>query len=210
MSSVGQGTARTAPVFPSTETEATQLTRTPTVYVLRCIPARKAVLVSAVLLFVYSDLVCAAGWVIGNKLGDYLTDLQKIAIYFHVMNCVFLSGTSFLGIYAGAKSTKPKHSQLFAALLLGQILFGIASGVWCLHIMFTAGDLATKCTAMNQMGFFTGICRRLSLVKGLSVVAFTTLWILEIVTIYVANRFAKQLREEDLQKSLSSPTSPSY
>jgi len=210
MSSVAQATARTTPVLPSTETGTIQLTRTTTVYVLRCIPARKAVLVSAVLLLVYSDLLCAAGWVIGNKLDKYLTNSQKIAIYFHVMNCVFLCGTSLLGIYAGAKGKKPKHSQLFAAFLLGQILFGIASGVWCLHIIFTAGEIATKCSAFVQMGFFTSICRRLSLVKGLSVVAFTGLWMLEIVTIYVANRFAKQLREEDLQKSLSSPTSPAY
>jgi hypothetical protein len=63
---------------------------------------------------------------------------------------------------------------------LGQIIFGIASGAWCLHIIFTAGGLASKCTAMVEMGFFTRICRRIGLVKGMSVVAFTALWMLEI------------------------------
>ena len=64
------GTARaTTPVFASTETETIQVTQKPTVYVLRCIPAQTAVLVAAVLLLVYSNLLCAAGWIIGNKLG---------------------------------------------------------------------------------------------------------------------------------------------
>jgi len=210
MSTIVQGTARNSPVFSSTETETIQVTKTPTVYILRCIPAQRAVLVSAVLLLVYSTLLCAAGWIIGNKLDNYLTDLQKVAIYLYVMNCIFLCGASLLGIYAGATSKKPKHSQLFAALLLGQIIFGIASGAWCLHILFTAGGLAAKCTIMIQMGFFTSMCHRLSLVRGISVVAFIALWMLEIAVIYVANRFAKQLREEDLRKTLSSPTSSMY
>jgi hypothetical protein len=126
---------------------------------------------------------------------------------------------------------KPSHSQLFAALLLGQIIFGIASGAWCLQIIFAtanSGDRATKCAAM--VGRWVGICRNAGLVKALSIVAFEVVWILEIgmshyldcdsnknphllactVAIYVANRFAKQLREEDLRKSLSSPTNSEY
>jgi hypothetical protein len=125
---------------------------------------------------------------------------------------------------------KPSHSQLFAALLLGQIIFGIASGAWCLQIIFAtanSGDRATKCATMH----WAGICRNLGLVKVLSVVAFEVMWILEIgmshyihysmsnknphlpactVAIYVANRFAKQLREADLIKCISSPTNSEY
>jgi len=126
---------------------------------------------------------------------------------------------------------KPGHSQLFAALLLGQIVFGIASGAWCLQIIFAtanSGDRATKCATMVIR--WAGICRKLGLVKVLSVVAFEVMWILEIgmshyihcnsnenphlfactVAIYVANRFAKQLREEDLIKCISSPTNSEY
>lgn len=204
-----QGTPRNSPVFSSTET--LQATQTPTVYILRCIPARTAVLVSAVLLLVCSSLFCSASWTIADKLDKYLTDMQKVAIYFHLINCVFVWGASLVGIYAAGMNKKPGHSQLFAALLLGQIIFGIASGAWCLSIIFAtanSGDRVTKCAAMVE--HWAGICRNLSLVKVLSVVAFVAMWILEIVAIYVANRFAKQLREEDLVKCLSSPTNSEY
>ena len=126
---------------------------------------------------------------------------------------------------------KPSHSLLFAALLLGQIIFGIASGAWCLQIIFAtanSGDRATACAAM--VGRWVSICRSPGSIKALSLVAFGVVWMLEIgmshyiycgsnkannfltcvVGIYVANRFAKQLREEDLLKSLSSPTNSEY
>ena len=76
---------------------------------------------------------------------------------------------------------KPGHSQLFAALLSGQIIFGIASGAWCLQIIFAtanSGDRATMCATM--VGHWAGICRSLGLVKVLSVIAFEVMWILEI------------------------------
>ena len=76
---------------------------------------------------------------------------------------------------------KPGHPQLFATLLLGQIIFGIASGAWCLQIIFAtanSADRATKCAAM--VGHWTGICRNIGLVKILSVIAFQVMWILEI------------------------------
>jgi len=202
------GTARNSPVFSSTET--LQATQTPTVYILRCIPARTAVLVSAVLLLGCSTLFCSAGWTIAEQLEKYITDMQRVAIYFHMINSMFIWGASLVGIYAAGMNKKPGHSQLFAALLLGQILFGIASGAWCLYIIFAtanSGDRATKCAAMTHWG---DICRNSGLVKALSTVAFLVVWILEIVAIYVANRFAKQLREENLRKSLSSPTNSEY
>jgi len=76
---------------------------------------------------------------------------------------------------------KPSHSLLFAALLLGQIMFGIASGAWCLQIIFAtanSGGRATACAAM--VGRWVSLCRSPSLVKALSLVAFQVVWILEI------------------------------
>jgi len=206
-STQGTSPSRNSPVFSSAET--LQATQTPIVYILRCIPARTAVLVSAVFLLVCSSLFCSASWTIADQLDKYLTDMQKVAIYFHLINCVFIWGASLVGIYAAGMNKKPSHSQLFAALPLGQIIFGIASGAWCLQIIFAttnSGDRATKCATMH----WAGICRNLGLVKVLSVVAFEVMWILEIVAIYVANRFAKQLREEDLIKCISSPTNSEY
>lgn len=204
-----QETSRNSLVFSSTET--LQATQTPTVYILRCIPARTAVLISAVLLLGCSSLFCSAGWTVAEKLDKYITDMQKVAIYFHMINCAFIWGASLVGIYAAGMNKKPSHPLLFAALLLGQIIFGIASGAWCLQIIFAtanSGDRATACGAM--VGRWVSVCRSPSSIKVLSLLAFGVVWILEIVGIYVANRFAKQLREEDLLKSLSSPTNSEY
>lgn len=32
-----------------------------------------------------------------NNLDKYLTDMQKVAIYFHMINCVFIWGASLVG-----------------------------------------------------------------------------------------------------------------
>ncbi|KIM43781.1 hypothetical protein M413DRAFT_388547 [Hebeloma cylindrosporum] len=205
-----QETYRDSSVFSSTETlQGAPQTRT--VYILRCIPARMAVFSTAIPLLIFSSAFSSAGWKVLEHLDKYLTDIQKVAISFHMISCVFIWGASIVGIYAAGMNKKPGHPQLFAALLLGHILLGVASGAWCLQIIFATahtGDRETTCAAMT--GYWTLICRNQVLVKAFSLVAFLVIWIFEIAAIYAANRFAKQLREEDVGKSVSSPTNPEY
>jgi len=174
------------------------------VYILRVIPARTALLACAFFLFVFSAFLAACGWFVVQKLDHQLNDFQRLVIYFHIMNYIFLGIASLIGIYAAITNKHPKRAQVFSSLLFGHFLFGVVSGAMVLQIIFMG--TTSICISLQEIGSWKKLCNRRALIKGVSVVAYVSVWMLELLATYVAVLFTGQLQEEeDDAKSLDSP-----
>lgn len=120
------------------------------------------------------------------------------------MSFLFVGGSSLVGIYFAAT----KKASFFAALLFGHLLFGIASGALCLHLIFTgtaSPERIAICSTLIRSAPWEGFCHHPGLVKGLALGVFEFVWMLEILAIYVATRFSAQVQEEENLKALCSP-----
>jgi len=174
------------------------------VYILRVITARTALLACSLLLLLCSSFLSAGGWFLVDKLDGQLTDFQRLVLYFHIMSFLFVGGSSLVGIYYATT----KKAPFFAALLFGHIIFGIASGALCLHLIFTSAaspERISSCSTLIPSASWEGFCRHPGLMKCLALGVFEFVWMLEILAIYVAVRFSAELQEEENLKALCSP-----
>ncbi|KAF8154500.1 hypothetical protein B0H34DRAFT_660582 [Crassisporium funariophilum] len=177
------------------------------VYVLRSLSARLALLITTFSLLLFSAIFGACTYLVLDMLDPQITDLHRLAIYFHMFNCLFIGGSCIFGLYA-ATSTKAQFSHVFMALLSGQFVFGIASGVVCLYLVFSATpspDQVTNCAGLVQNVFLSQMCHPSTLTKGVCMGLFEFLWMLEILAMYIANQYATQLQQEENLKACCSP-----
>ncbi|PPQ94185.1 hypothetical protein CVT25_003822 [Psilocybe cyanescens] len=176
------------------------------IYILRIIRARTAVLLCAFLVLLLSAFLGVAGKYLNEKLDQEITDYQRLVIYFHIMSFTFLGITGLVGsIIAAVTNTEAMRSQLFAGLLGGHLIFGIISGAMCLHIIFrntTSPERVASCSYLISTGAWKNLCNNGMLIKGLSLGTFEFAWMLEILSIYVAVKYATQLRQENNLKAL--------
>jgi hypothetical protein len=115
---------------------------------------------------------------------------------------------------------------LYTAIIIGQLLFSIGSGVVCLYLLFQTSpsqDLGIDtCKTISFDQFTQNLCQRTPLAKGVAVASFAIMWLVEIgtsmlwshvfaqlipaiATIFVANYFLSQVREEALHLEIVDP-----
>jgi hypothetical protein len=160
-----------------------------------------------VVLFILSTSFVTAGWVIVNKLTEYVTDLQRLSIVFHIFIYIVLAGFCIFGIFS-ALSKDPKLPSLFTSFILGQLLFGWGSGAVCLYVLFspsTALQNIQSCSSIVNDQFLKLLCERAAVLKGLAIAFFVTTWILEILAVYSSCLYTGQLREEAVRLEILQP-----
>lgn len=169
---------------------------------------RYVLLVVIALSLSFSAVFGTVGILVLERIGSQMTELQQVAIWFHIFVYILYAILCFLGVYAciakGAGAT-----SLFTSLVIGQILFSIGSGALCLYLLFnttTAQPWDTnKCLAVAFDKFTRELCRKTVLLKGLAIAMFIVTWLVEIVTIFLGNAFLSQLREEAMRLGVLDP-----
>ncbi|RDB25609.1 hypothetical protein Hypma_006122 [Hypsizygus marmoreus] len=153
----------------------------------------------------------AIGIVVVKRLDAQLTDLQRIAIFFHIFMSLFFAVICFLGFFA-CIARRASATSLYTSLILGQILFSIASGIFCIYLLFNGTSSqpwdTQKCIAAAADQFTRIFCQRSKLLKGLATAMFAIMWLVEIASIFIGNAYLSQLREEALRLEMLDP--PKY
>jgi len=173
-------------------------------YTFRCIPSRYAMLVLVAFMLLLSIVYLSVGAAMYHRLTTHVTDFQKIAMAMHIFVYAVLAFFCGFGIYAVVFRCQTQ-SNVFCAMLMGQILFGIASGAVCAYILFNEGKENTKNELIDCLNsiqhtpegnFIKELCYRTPFAKGVSLALFLFMWILQILTWYASNRYSCQLQEE--------------
>ncbi|KAH9476092.1 hypothetical protein JR316_0011662 [Psilocybe cubensis] len=178
------------------------------VYILRIIRARTAVWLCSFLILLISAFLGVGGNYLVKKLDHVITDYQRLVIFFHIMSFTFLGVSGIAGICAAITNTHTTRPQLFAALLCGHLIFGVISGAMCLHIIFqntTSLERVASCSRLIATAAWNNLCHNGMLVKALSLGTFEFAWMLEVLSIYVAIKYASQLRAENNLKTVTYP-----
>jgi len=169
-------------------------------YVFRCIPARIAVAIVSPILFITALAMFIVGIIVTKALIGNLRNLQRIAAFFQIANYTLVMIISILGLVACIRRSL-LISQLFTGLLIGQLPFGIVSGALAMRSIFKGIDNAfaspdgesfdTVCAASLESLAF--ICNDIKSIKPAVVLSFLEFWFWEILCIYVAITYTKQL-----------------
>jgi len=154
-----------SPVFSFTETYVDNSAVNPhtgpfgRTYIFWVIPSRIGVAALSSLMFVCSIGMAAGAGFIANRLEGNLNAIQRLAIIFQILNYVFVTITSLVGLYAVLSylhrnapcpiTRAYTSSQLFCGLLLGHLPFSVASGALSIHIVFKATNIALKAGIMR-------------------------------------------------------------
>lgn len=191
----------------------------PTKYCCSVVPVRYVLLVLAMLALFLSTFYGTVGILVLQRLSEFvdrhqllhpnkelldvhLTDLHRMAIYFHVFVHLSFGFICVLGFVTtppysipslltytvfricAALSKRPGVTSLCIAIVLGQLLFNIGSGALCLYLLFKTSpsqDLsADKCVAISSDLFTQNLCQRTRLMKGIAVTSLTIIWLAEI------------------------------
>jgi hypothetical protein len=187
-----------SPTFSRTSTAVESRGRVK--YVLGCIPARIAVAIVSPVLFLTALAMFIVGIIVAKALIANLRNLQRLAALFQIANYTLVMVISILGLVACIRRSL-RVSQLFTGLLIGQLPFGIVSGALAIRSIFKGIDNAfaspdgapfdTVCAA--SLGSLAFICNDIKAVKPTVVLSFLEFWLWEILCIYVAIVYTKQL-----------------
>jgi len=169
-------------------------------YVLGCIQARIAVAILSTTLFITGLAMFIVGIIATKALAGNLHKVQRLAACFQIVNYTLVMVISILGLVACIRRSL-LVSRLFTSLLAAQLPFGITSGTLVLRAVFkgiksayTSPDGApfdTVCAAsLKSLAF---ICNDIKAIKPSFVISFLLFWFLEILTVYVAIVYTKQL-----------------
>jgi len=174
----------------------------------RSSPVRYVLLTTIALSLMFSAVFGTIGIVVLIKIGNQMTDLQQIAVWFHVFVYILFAILCFLGLYACIVK-QPGVASMFTSLIIGQIVFSIGSGALILYLLFNNTPSqpwdANHCLAVAVDQFTRQLCAKTDLLKGLAIAMFVLMWIVEIVTIFMANAFLWQLRTDALDLDILFP-----
>jgi len=169
-------------------------------YVFRCIPARIAVAIVSPVLFITAIAMFVVGIIVAKALASNLGRLQRLATFFQIANYSLVMIISILGLVACIRRSL-RLSQLFTGLLIGQLPFGIVAGALAMRMIFKGIDNAfdspdgssfdTVCSdSLDSLAF---VCDDIKAVKPAVVLSFLQFWFWEMISIYVAVVYTKQL-----------------
>jgi len=146
------------------------------------------------------------GFVVLEKLDTLISDINHIAINFHIFIYMSLGLFCIIGIYA-AVVERIGLITVYISLLFGHLLLGLASGIICLAILFSKlpspGWDVAACLAIAHDQFTRHLCERSTLLKALSVQSFVIMWLIEIAAIVLANSYLSRLRKETTQLKMT-------
>ncbi|KAJ3575407.1 hypothetical protein NP233_g1115 [Leucocoprinus birnbaumii] len=161
-------------------------------YTCWVIPSRIAAFVLILIIFLFAIGFAVVGWVISVRLDKQLLDLERLAIFFHILIYFVLAMFAAVGLYAVIQKSA-RYTSLFASTILGQLVFNIASGALCLYLLFRGdvwvGDSGPtggyrQCmdavVAHPDDFFLRNLCERTPLMKGLSVALYVFMWLAQI------------------------------
>jgi len=147
----------------------------------------------------FSVVFGTIGIVVLLKIGNQMTDLQQIAVWFHVFVYILFALFCFLGVYA-CIAKRAGIASAFTSLIIGQMVFSIGSGALILYLLFNNTPSqpwdASHCLTVAADQFTRQLCTKSGLLKGLAIAMFIVMWIVEIVTIFMANAYLWQLRTD--------------
>jgi len=171
-------------------------------YILGCIPARIAVAIVSPVLFFTALAMFIVGIIAAKALIENLDKLQRLAVVFQIVNYSLVMVISIFGL-VGCIRRSLIVSRLFTGLLIGQLIFGIVAGALAMRMMFKGIDNASAsaspdgasfndvCTAsLRSLAF---ICNDIKAIKPAFVLSYLEFWAWEILSIYVAFVYTKQL-----------------
>jgi len=168
-------------------------------YVFGCIQARIAVAIISPILFLTALAMLTVGIIAAKALVGNLRKLQRLAVLFQIVNYSLVMFISILGLVACIRRSL-RISRLFTGLLIGQLPFGIVAGALAMRMIFKGIDDAfaspdapfdTSCaTSLESLSF---ICNDIKAIKPAVVLAYLKFWFGEIIAIYVAIVYTKQL-----------------
>ncbi|KAF9002531.1 hypothetical protein BDQ17DRAFT_1425847 [Cyathus striatus] len=174
------------------------------------IPTRWAQFAAMTILLAIGVAYAVTGWIAGDKLNIQLTDVQRVAVIFHIFMYILLTFGSMYGIYA-AIVNYAKRARYVVPLLLSQLPFSIASGALCLFVVFhpsnatpteSGGQLQSdfdRCSALLSIspndGFLKEMCGRTDLIKGVCIGLFIFGWLFQMLAIYTSWVYSTGLRE---------------
>jgi len=140
------------------------------------------------------------GIIVAKALVGNLGRLQRLATFFQIANYSLVMVISILGLVACIRRSL-RLSQLFTGLLIGQLLFGIVAGALAIRMVFKGIDNAfdspdgssfdTVCSdSLDSLAF---ICDDIKVIKPAAVLSFLQFWFWEMISIYVAVVYTKEL-----------------
>ncbi|GLB40921.1 hypothetical protein LshimejAT787_0901360 [Lyophyllum shimeji] len=159
----------------------------------------------------FSAIFSTIGILVLKRVGSRMTELQQVAIWFHIFVYILYGMLCFLGVYA-CVVRRPGPTALFTSLVIGQILFSIGSGALCLYLLFnttTAQPWDTRGCLDHAFDTFTKeVCRKSAVLKGFSIAAYIVMWLAEIgmsVTIVLGNAFLSEQQAEAMRSGALDP-----
>jgi uncharacterized membrane protein len=169
-------------------------------YVFGCIPARIAVAIVSPILFITALAMFIVGIIVAKILIGNLHSLQRLAVFFQIANYSLVMVISILGLVACIRRSL-RVSQLFTGLLVGQLPFGIVAGSLAMRMIFKGINNAFAspdgasfdnvcATSLKSLAF---ICNDIKAIKPAVVLSYLGFWFCEILSIYVAIAYTKQL-----------------
>jgi hypothetical protein len=161
--------------------------------------SRHQVLYIAVTELLFSVLFLVLGIFLYYTLGEQILDVDAVSLALHIFAYFFLGLSTTLGI-SGALYRSRSLVALFCSMTLSQLAFGLASGIYCLAILFDdPGELITqalhhKCAALDHLS--RSFCERTPTMQYLTLTLFVQMWLIQILGIYFSQAYVQELMEE--------------
>jgi len=162
---------------------------------------RYTLIVLIVLSLLFSLTFATVGMLVVLRIQSEVTDLQRVAIYIHIIVYVYFTLVCAFGIYAiGVMQTY--KTSIFMSLVISQILFSLGSGALCLYLLYRKDAV---CLALFNGQFMKDLCNNGPVLQGITTALFVVMWLVEITTIILGNSYLAQLYEEAMRIEMFDP-----
>ncbi|KAJ7220710.1 hypothetical protein GGX14DRAFT_694995 [Mycena pura] len=169
-------------------------------------------LVAIATLGLFSGLTLSImGLIVASRLNGQLTDVQSLAVSFHVIVYVLLALFSMVGLY-GTAYERRTAVQVFVSMLIVQLVFGVASGFFVLCTLFQkqSADTVQTCIAQTNAhdSFGRQLCERSSALKGVSVALLVVVCFIEIGGLVIGISYSSRLAASNVEQKPANDVTP--
>jgi len=169
---------------------------------------RNSLLAMTMLSLLFSIIFSTVGILASIRIKTQLTDLERFALYSHIVVYIMYTIVCSFGVYAIAVKGA-KQTSFYMSMVIGQILFSLASGALCLYLLFnnttTMPWNVAQCLAVAFDSLARDLCKKTPLLKGFATAMFIVMWLVEFATIAFGNSFLSQLYEEAMRIEMLDP-----
>jgi len=165
-----------------------------------CIPVRAGVFILSLVGVVLGSIISVVGWRKVSQLKNYpLPDADVAALYIHSSIFTLLALLSLFG-FVGTLIKQRGLVSAYGAGLIIHLCISIASGIFALVSLFKQSpqEAINECLNGSSDAATRAACKSgIAVVKGLAVVIYVVMWLLQIYAYIIVSNYVDQLDEEE-------------